>query len=76
MYLHLRVAKSIAVNTTQIKGLPSGPICNPSSEAIEAAIYPNSTSYYYFCHDTKTGQAYYASTAEEHEYNLSISGNK
>lgn len=63
-------------NTYKIKGLPSGPICNPSSEAIEAAIYPNSTSYYYFCHDTKTGQAYYASTAEEHEYNLSISGNK
>lgn len=63
-------------NTYKIKGLPSGPICNPSAEAIEAAINPNSTGYYYFCHDTETGQAYYASTEYEHEYNLSISGNK
>lgn len=50
-------------------GLPPGPICNPGMEAIKAAIDPNDTSYYYFCHD-KDGNAFYASTIYEHEANL------
>ena len=35
-------------NTYRNAGLPIGPICNPGTEAIEAALYPNSTTYYYF----------------------------
>ena len=35
-------------NTYRNEGLPIGPICNPGMEAIEAALYPNSTTYYYF----------------------------
>lgn len=62
-------------DTYEIVGLPKGPICNPSAEAIEAAINPNDTEYYYFCHDVDTGEAYYATTMDEHQYNLSISGN-
>ena len=62
-------------DTYEIVGLPKGPICNPSAEAIEAAINPNDTNYYYFCHDVDTGEAYYATTMDEHQYNLSISGN-
>lgn len=50
-------------------GLPAGPICNPGMDAILAAINPNDTGYYYFCHD-KDGNAYYASTIYEHEANL------
>lgn len=50
-------------------GLPAGPICNPGMDAIIAAINPNSTNYYYFCHDSD-GNAYYASTIYEHEANL------
>ena len=50
-------------------GLPAGPICNPGMDAILAAINPNSTGYYYFCHD-KDGNAYYATTIYEHEANL------
>ena len=50
-------------------GLPAGPICNPRIEAIKAALCPNDTSYYYFCHDSE-GNAYYASTMYEHEQNL------
>ncbi len=58
-------------DTYTLMGLPPGPICNPGNEAIKAALLPdsNSSSYYYFCHD-KDGQAYYASTIEEHEANL------
>ncbi len=59
-------------DTYNIIGLPKGPICNPSSEAIEAAINPNDTDYYYFCHDSQTGEAYYASSYDEHMYNLSL----
>ncbi len=50
-------------------GLPAGPICNPGMEAIIAAINPNSTDYYFFCHDSK-GNAYYASTLEEQNANM------
>lgn len=50
-------------------GLPAGPICNPGMEAIKAALNPNDTSYYFFCHDND-GNAYYASTIYEHEANL------
>lgn len=56
-------------DTYKVQGLPAGPICNPGMEAIKAALTPNSTSYYYFCHD-KDGQAYYASTIYEHNANL------
>ncbi len=50
-------------------GLPAGPICNPGMDAIKAALNPNDTGYYYFCHDSD-GNAYYASTIYEHNANL------
>lgn len=50
-------------------GLPAGPICNPGMDTILAAINPNDTGYYYFCHDAD-GNAYYASTLYEHQMNL------
>lgn len=50
-------------------GLPAGAICNPTIDAIKAALCPLDTNYYYFCHDSN-GNAYYASTIYEHEQNL------
>lgn len=35
-------------NTYLYKGLPAGPISNPGLESIQAAMNPNSTSYYYY----------------------------
>ncbi len=56
-------------NTYKINGLPPGPICNPGMDAIMAAIYPNDTSYLYFCH-AKDGTPYYASTLYQQNINL------
>ena len=56
-------------DTSSIKGLPEGPICNPGIDAIEAALYPEETNYYYFCHDN-SGQIYLATTNAEHDRNL------
>lgn len=67
---------SSTYNTNNFDGLPAGPICNPSLEAIKAAISPTSTDYYFFCHDTAENGStpYYATTLDEHEYNLTLIG--
>ena len=58
-----------AYDTSAIKGLPPGPICNPGIDAIRAALYPSDTDYYFFAHD-KAGNIYTASTFKEHKNNL------
>lgn len=55
-------------NTYQYPGLPPSPICNPSLEAIEAAIYPDKNNDWYFL-TGKDGTVYYAKTLEEHNTN-------
>jgi UPF0755 protein len=35
-------------NTYKVKGLPAGPIANPGVNSIRAALYPQSTKYYYY----------------------------
>ena len=60
-------------STYKIDGLPAGPICNPGIAAIEAAVNPPETDYYYFCHKSATNEeaavAYYARTNDEHLIN-------
>ena len=58
-----------AYDTTKVVGLPVGPICNPGMDAIEAAIDPAETDYYYFVSDD-AGNYYFATTLEEHEANI------
>ncbi len=58
-------------NTYTIQGLPPGPICNPGDDAINAALYPNDTNYYFFRHD-KNGKIYLAATQAEHDYNANL----
>ncbi|MBO5410629.1 MAG: endolytic transglycosylase MltG [Clostridia bacterium] len=55
-------------NTYSSEGLPPGPICNPGEDAIEAALYPDETDYYYFRHD-KYGKIYMGKTQQEHDEN-------
>ncbi len=61
-------------DTNTFSGLPAGPICNPSLEAIKAAIDPYETSYYFFCHSSSEDGStpYYATTIDEHNYNLTL----
>ncbi|KKU92351.1 MAG: hypothetical protein UY21_C0002G0050 [Microgenomates group bacterium GW2011_GWA1_48_10] len=56
-------------NTYQNPGLPPGPICNPGLSAIQAAINPATTDYYFYLSD-KSGQMHYARTLSEHNQNI------
>jgi UPF0755 protein len=53
-------------NTYRYKGLPPGPICNPSLSSLLAAVYPNATDYFYFLHAQPSGQVVYGKTYEQH----------
>lgn len=64
-------------NTYLYKGLPLGPICNPSADAIQAALYPDESfvaeNYLYFCSkDPNTGELAFSKTLEEHNAAVAI----
>ena len=61
-----------AYNTYQRKGLPVGPVCNPSMDAVVAALYPDeqylAQKYLYFCStDPDSGELHFSKTLEEHQ---------
>lgn len=57
-----------AYNTYLYAGLPVGAISNPSLNAINMALYPADTDYYFFVSDA-SGANLYATTSAEHERN-------
>jgi UPF0755 protein len=61
-------AKS-AYNTYTHTGLPPGPIANPGRSALEAAMHPAQSDYYYFVADAQ-GHHRFAKTIEEHDKNV------
>jgi len=58
-------------NTRKNQGLPPGPICNPSIDSIEAAMYPTSSDYWFYLTTLDTGKVIYAKTNEEQNLNRS-----
>lgn len=52
-------------NTYLVEGLPPGPICNPGSNAIKAAVFPARTDYLYFVANESGGHTF-SRTFEEH----------
>jgi len=56
-------------NTYRHVGLPPGPIGNPGKSALEAAMHPAQSDYYYFVADAQ-GHHRFARTMEEHNKNV------
>ncbi|MFO8037412.1 MAG: endolytic transglycosylase MltG [Anaerolineales bacterium] len=58
-------------NTYQNKGLPPGPICNPSLTALQAVAFAEPTPYYYFSAACDgSGRHNFSKTFEEHQQNI------
>jgi UPF0755 protein len=71
------LAISSPYNTYTNTGLPLGPICNPSPDAIYAALYPDTVfvaeQYLYFCaKDPASGELAFSKTLEEHNAAVAI----
>ena len=58
-------------NTYENRGLPPGPISNPGLDALEAAMHPAATDYFYYL-TGRDGLMYYAETFEEHKRNREL----
>ena len=56
-------------NTYLNKGLPPGPIGNPGTSAITAALHPQSSPYFYYLSDPATGKTIFAKTLDEQNQN-------
>ena len=56
-------------NTYRFAGLPPGPIGNPGRLALEAAMHPATSDYYYFVSDGK-GHHRFAKSLREHNQNV------
>ena len=54
--------------TYEYLGFPPSPITNPGLDAIEAALHPAASPYWYYLSD-KEGNTHYAKTFEEHKQN-------
>lgn len=55
-------------NTRRWRGLPPGPISNPGLRAIQAAIRPEESDYYYYL-SAKSGETIFSKTLDEHNAN-------
>lgn len=54
-------------NTYNEKGLPPGPISNPSQNSLVAALQPENTQYYYYAYNPATEEHKFSKTLTEHE---------
>lgn len=52
-------------NTYKQRGLPPGPISNPGLKALEAAVFPQESEYWYYL-SKPDGQTVFSKTLEEH----------
>jgi len=59
-------------NTYLHEGLPPGPICNPGTDALAAAVTPARTAYLYFVADPTNGGHTFSATFEDHLVAIAI----
>ena len=53
-------------NTYTHQGLPPSPICNPGMAAINAAMHPESTKYYFYVLNPETNRHEYSTNYNDH----------
>ena len=71
-YRHLEIDDPY--NTYERLGLPPGPIASVGLRSIEAALYPEETSYlFYVTKKDGSREHYFAETFEEHQRNIELS---
>lgn len=63
-------------NTRTIKWLPKTPIANPSATTVDATINSQKSEYWYYLHNLRTWQIYYAKDDAEHKFNIKNYMNK
>jgi len=66
---HADLAVNSPYNTYRFPGLPPGPISNPGKGALEAAMHPDNTKFFYFVSDGN-GHHRFARSLEEHNRNV------
>ncbi len=66
---HADMSFASPYNTYRNPGLPLGPIANPGRSALEAAMHPSQSDYYYFVADAQ-GHHRFARTIAEHDKNV------
>jgi len=66
---HADMSFASPYNTYKNAGLPPGPIGNPGRSALEAAMHPAQSDYYYFVADAQ-GHHRFSHTYEEHNRNV------
>lgn len=65
-----QIAIASPYNTYRVTGLPPGPICTPSTDAIEAVLQNKAHTFLYFCADpSQPGSHRFASSWTEHQQN-------
>lgn len=68
------IAIASPYNTYVNKGLPPGPILNPGTVSIDAAMRPTPNAYWYFLNNPETGKTVFSTTFEEHIANKGKNG--
>ena len=53
-------------NTYKEKGLPPGPISNPSQNSLAAALQPEDTNYHYYAYDPATEEHHFSKNYDDH----------
>ncbi|MDR0861449.1 MAG: endolytic transglycosylase MltG [Oscillospiraceae bacterium] len=55
-------------NTYRVTGLPAGPISNPGTKSIDAALSPDTTEFYYYALGKEGSHRFFTTYAEQQEF--------
>lgn len=64
------LSKDSPYNTYTRKGLPPTPVSNPGLDAIDAAVNPKNSVYWFYLSDPETGKTIFSVDLDEHNSNI------